>query len=405
MTSKVTLETILEAHDRIRPYVHKTPLLSCSSLTKLANEEIFKRIDENNEKEQSSEKNHIRKQPRIQLFFKCEAFQKTGSFKARGACNAIHYLCDHSSTIDNISSHDGKNEIKDFVTHSSGNHAQALAWAATTRNIAGTGSPNCVSAHIVMPNNAPVVKSAAVKGYGAFIYECEPTQEARQNMAQNLIEKIGGTFVHPSEDPLVISGQGTVGLEILEQMKEISSVHVNDSTGQVDTNLDLVVIPVGGGGLASGIATAIKALSPSTIVICAEPEIANDAYRSKQSGTLCGHDKSTNLHQTTIADGLKTTLGPNTFDIVTQKVDHIFTVTEAEIAKATTHVWERMKVAIEPSAGVGIGMVLFNKDFHSFMKTLDNNGKRIKNIAVVLCGGNIDLSKVDLIRELASTMF
>ena len=411
MTSKVTLETILEAQDRIRPFVHKTPLLTCASLTELVNEEIFK--------ERTVEKDNLG-QPSLQLFFKCEAFQKTGSFKARGACNAVHYLCDHGPINAQTDSPNCEKEdqiqkqeagdnvskkVTDFVTHSSGNHAQALAWATRTRNVWGNDLENKITAHIVMPKNAPKVKAAAVKGYGAKIYECEPTQEARQSMAKSLVEESGGAFVHPSEDPLVISGQGTVGLEILEQMQETSSVTINTEIEiEKDTKLDIVVIPVGGGGLASGIATAIKALSPSTIVICAEPEIANDAFRSKQTGTLCGHDHMTNLHQTTIADGLKTTLGLNTFDIVMEKVDYIFTVSEAEIAKATTHVWERMKIAIEPSAGVGIGMVLFNKEFHSFMKNFDSKGKPVINVAVVLCGGNIDLSKVNFILELASTM-
>jgi threonine dehydratase len=274
------------------------------------------------------------------LHFKCENFQKVGAFKFRGATNAIMQLPD-------------KERSRGVITHSSGNHAAALSLAAKEAGI---------KAYIVMPSSAPDVKKAAVAAYGAEISFCEPTLAARISTAQGIIEKTGASFIHPYDNFNVICGQGTVALEM---MKDID-------------NLDIVVCPVGGGGLLSGTATAVKGLNPGVKVIAAEPLGADDASRSFYSGELV-RDHS----PLTIADGLLTTLSERTFSIIRDKVDDIFTVDEDAIIKGMKLIWERMKLIVEPSSATVLAAIMNNPDVFY--------GKRV---GLILSGGNIDLRKL-----------
>ena len=271
------------------------------------------------------------------LFFKCETFQKVGAFKFRGAANAVFSLDDAAAR-------------RGVATHSSGNHAQALALAARLRGIA---------ACIVMPEDAPRVKVEAVRGYGARIVFSGNAPQDRERVLAEVTEETGAEFIHPSNDLRVIAGQGTCALEIMDEAPD----------------LELVVAPVGGGGLLSGTALAVQALSPRTRVIGAEPAAADDAQRSFRSGTLIASGSPV-----TIADGLRTSLGSNTFPIIRALVSDIVTAGEESIARATRLVWERMKIVIEPSAAVPLASILEGK--------LDVRGKRV---AVILSGGNVDL--------------
>lgn len=321
----VSLDTVRGAAERLRNIVHRTPVQTC---------EFFDALSER------------------KLLFKCELFQKTGSFKARGILNAV-LECRDKGTLG-------------VVTHSSGNAGQALAWAGRSAGL---------DAVVVVPRDAPAVKKAAIEGYGATLVMVEPTNAAREQGAAKIVSERGFTLVHPSNDPAVISGQGTVGLELVEQARS--------HWGGID--LDAVIVPIGGGGLIGGVATAVKGLLPNCKVIAAEPANADDAYRSKLAGQLLPHDHPPN----TIADGLKTTLGSNTFPIVQNLVDDIFLVSEKEIASATRAVWERMKLAIEPSAGVGVAVAV-SEDFAKKYPDL-------KRVGIVLCGGNCDLATVGAI--------
>lgn len=350
----IEVQDVLNAAKTISNAVHRTPVLTCDNINRLASDEAL--------------------EPRS-LFFKCELFQKSGSFKARGACNAVFQLPEDDLP-------------RGVCTHSSGNHAQALALAANIRG---------ARAQIVMPSNAPEVKKQAVLGYGASICECAPTQKAREDAAAAVVAETGAVFIHPSENPFVIAGQGTVALEILEQVKELLSF---------GEKLDVVVIPIGGGGLISGMSTVLKALSPDTKVIGAEPRLADDAYWSKKLNALCDHaaalqqrtqeqqsenvnsditSNNPNVLGETVADGLRTVLGPNTWPIVRDKVDNIVRVGEEEILRAMELVYTRMKLAIEPSAAVSLAVALSDE----FKKTVSG-----KNVAVVLCGGNVDVRKL-----------
>jgi threonine dehydratase/serine racemase len=309
------LDAIREARERIQPHAHKTPVLTSTTLNRLAGRK---------------------------LFFKCENLQRVGAFKFRGACNAVMKL-------------DADVARRGVVTHSSGNHAQALALAARLRGIA---------AHIVMPTNAPAVKRSAVEGYGARIVPCEPTLEARERTAREVVEDTGATLIPPYDHADVIAGQGTCGLELFEQVPE----------------LEAVVVPIGGGGLVSGIAIAVKALSPEMRVFGAEPAGADDAARSKAAGTL--------IPQTdprTIADGLRTSLGQHTWPVVRDLVDRVITVTDEETAKAMRLAFERMKIVIEPSGAVGIAAVLAD-----VFRSMPGLGR----VGVVISGGNVDLTKL-----------
>jgi threonine dehydratase len=275
-----------------------------------------------------------------ELFFKCENFQKMGAFKMRGATNAILQLSD------------GQKQ-KGVVTHSSGNFAQALALSAKSLGI---------KAYIVMPNNSPEVKKKAVKGYGGIITECEPTLEDREKTAAKIKQEKGATFVHPYNDFNVILGNASVGKELLEEYPD----------------LDVIIVPVGGGGLISGVALSAISFGNNCRVIGAEPYSVDDAYRSLQSGKI-----ESNLTTDTIADGLKTLLGDITFNIINNHVEKIIRVTEEEIVGAMQLIWERMKIIVEPSAAVTLAAVLKSKqEFKN------------KKVGMVLSGGNVDLKKL-----------
>jgi threonine dehydratase/serine racemase len=276
------------------------------------------------------------------LFFKCENFQKVGAFKFRGACNAVMKLAPDAA-------------VRGVVTHSSGNHAQALALAAKLRGI---------PAHIVMPRNASPVKRRAVLEYGGQVIECEPTLPAREKTAAAVLAETGGTLIPPYDHPDVIAGQGTVALELLEQVSD----------------LDTLVAPVGGGGLVAGVTVAARGLDPSLRIIAAEPRGADDAARSKAAGTL--------IPQTmprTIADGLLTSLGEWTWPIIRDQVERVVTVDEDQIITAMRLVWERAKLLIEPSAAVAVAAV-----FADEFRTL----KDMRRVGIILSGGNVNLDRL-----------
>lgn len=275
-----------------------------------------------------------------QVFCKCENFQRAGAFKFRGASNAVMSLSD--------------DEAKQGVaTHSSGNHGAALALAARRRG---------VPARIVMPTNAPQSKKAAVAGYGGTIVYCEPTQEAREATLETVVRDTGAAFVHPYDNARVIAGQGTAALELCAEVPE----------------LDVILAPVGGGGLVSGTALAAAACSPGTQVVAAEPEAADDACRSLAAGQILPAN-----YPDTVADGLRTSLGQLTFAIIQRHVAQIVTVSEDAIVAAMRYVWERMKIVIEPSSAVPIAALLDDR--------LHVSGKRV---GVILTGGNVDLERL-----------
>ncbi|PWN07224.1 threonine ammonia-lyase [Rhodohalobacter mucosus] len=304
---------IEDAARRIASMIHRTPVLTSS---------------------------YFNDETGAELFFKCENFQKVGAFKFRGASNAIAKLPDEQGS-------------KGIVTHSSGNHAQAVALAARI---------NGYKATIVMPENAPRVKVNAVRGYGAEVVFCEPTIEARSETAQRVVSELGATFIHPYNHPDVIAGQGTCALELLEEVPE----------------LDAILAPVGGGGLISGTAIAAKHLKPGIKVYGAEPELADDAYRSFHSGKI-----EPVLRTDTIADGLRTSLGELPFEIIQNHVDDIRTVSEQSIIRDMRAVWERMKIIIEPSCSVPLAVM---RD-----QETDLTGKKV---GIILTGGNVDLDNL-----------
>ena len=275
-----------------------------------------------------------------QIFCKCENFQRAGAFKFRGASNAVMSLSDNAAK-------------QGVATHSSGNHGAALALAARLRG---------VPARIVMPTNAPESKKAAVAGYGGTIVYCEPTQEAREATLETVVRDTGAAFVHPYDNPKVIAGQGTAALELCAEVPE----------------LDVILAPVGGGGLISGTALAAAACRPGTQVVAAEPEAADDAYRSLAAGEILPAN-----YPDTVADGLRTSLGKLTFTIIQRHVGQIVTVSEDAIVAAMRYVWERMKIVIEPSSAVPIAALLDDR--------LDVSGKRV---GVILTGGNVDLGRL-----------
>jgi threonine dehydratase len=275
-----------------------------------------------------------------QVFFKCENLQKVGAFKFRGACNAVFSL----SAMD---------ASRGVVAHSSGNHAQALALAARLRGI---------PAYIVMPMNAPLVKKAAVEGYGGKITFCDPTLEAREQAQSRVVSETGARVVHPYNDDQVIAGQGTAALELLQEVPD----------------LDVILAPIGGGGLVSGTAIAARGISPRIRVIAAEPEQADDAFRSLAAGKIV---PSSNPQ--TIADGLLTSLCDRTFAILQKDVEQVVTVSEAGMVAAMRFLWERAKLIIEPSAAVAVGVLWERK--------IDLTGLRV---GVILSGGNVDLESL-----------
>ncbi len=301
---------IKKAHLTIREYAHRTPVLTSSGINKITGGE---------------------------LFFKCENFQKVGAFKFRGACNALFSLSPEAM----------KNGV---ATHSSGNHAAALALAAKIRGI---------PAHIVMPDNSPEVKKNAVASYGANITFCKPTLQAREDTLASVIEATGATEIHPYDNFHVIAGQGTAAKELIEDAGEF----------------DIIMAPVGGGGLLGGTAISAKSLLPRCKVIAAEPAGADDAFRSFQAKKLIP-----SVNPVTIADGLLTSLGERNFAIIMQNVDEIVTVSEEKIVEAMHLIWQRMKIVVEPSSAVPVGAILEGK--------VNVKGKKT---GIILSGGNIEL--------------
>lgn len=313
INSTPTLSEIRQAAERIRPYIHRTPVFTNASLDQ---------------------------QVGAQVFLKCENLQKVGAFKFRGACNAVFSLTDEEAA-------------RGVATHSSGNHAQALALAARLRGI---------PAYIVMPDNAPAVKKAAVAGYGGQITFCEPTLAARETTLAQVVQESNATVVHPYNNYQVITGQGTAALELLEEVPD----------------LDVIMAPVGGGGLLSGTSIAAKGINPGIRIIAAEPEMADDAYRSLQAGHILPSD-----NPQTIADGLLTSLGSLTFPIIQQHVEQIVTVSEAGMIVAMKFIWERAKIVIEPSSAVPVAALWERK--------IDLGDLRV---GIILSGGNVDLEKL-----------
>ena len=308
-----SLTDIRAAADRIRRHIHRTPVLSCAGIDRLVG---------------------------ARLFFKCENFQKVGAFKIRGATNAVLSLNERAAAAG-------------VATHSSGNHAAALALAARLRG---------VPAYVVMPDTAPQVKKEAVAGYGAKITFCAPTLEAREAGLARIVADTGAAFIPPYNDERIIAGQATAALELLADIPD----------------LDLILTPVGGGGLVSGTALTVRSLSPRSRVIAAEPRGADDAYRSFRAGHIIP-----SVNPQTIADGLLTSLGDKTFAIIRDCVDDIVTVEEADIIRAMRLIWERMKLIVEPSAAVPLGALL--------SRSVDVQGKRV---AIILSGGNVDLARL-----------
>lgn len=308
-----SLTDIRAAADRIRRHIHRTPVLSCAGIDRLVG---------------------------ARLFFKCENFQKVGAFKIRGATNAVLSLNERAAAAG-------------VATHSSGNHAAALALAARLRG---------VPAYVVMPDTAPQVKKEAVAGYGAQITFCAPTLEAREAGLARVVADTGAAFIPPYNDERIIAGQATAALELLADIPD----------------LDLILTPVGGGGLVSGTALTVRGLSSPSRVIAAEPKGADDAYRSFRAGRIIP-----SVNPQTIADGLLTSLGDKTFAIIRDCVDDIVTVEEADIIRAMRLIWERMKIIVEPSAAVPLGALL--------SRSVDVQGKRV---AIILSGGNVDLARL-----------
>jgi threonine dehydratase len=305
-----TFSDVRQAHKKIRSHIHRTPVLT--------NRQVDERAGAN-------------------VFFKCENFQKVGAFKFRGAGHTIFSLPDEQAK-------------KGVATHSSGNHAQAVALAAKMRGI---------PAHIVMPKNAPAVKKKAVKGYGASVTLCESTLEGRESTLAKVVEKTGATFIHPYNDSRIIAGQGTAAVELLQDYPD----------------LDIILAPVGGGGLLSGTAIAADGINSSIQVIGCEPEIADDAYRSFQSGTLQPVRRTD-----TVADGLRTALGELSFACIKEHVDDIVLVSEEQIIEAMRFIWERMNIIIEASCAVPVAAL-----FHDKIDAED------KEIGIIITGGNVDL--------------
>ena len=310
LSKLLDLDRVRVAHERIRPYVHRTPVITSERLDAASD---------------------------ASLFFKCENFQKIGAFKARGATNAVFAL-------DEATARHG------VATHSSGNHGAAVARAAKLRNI---------PAHIIMPSNSAKVKIRAVEGYGAHVIFCESTEEARETTCAEVVKKTGATLIHSFENEHVIAGQGTAAVELLEDLPD----------------LDVIMCPVGGGGLLSGTSIAAKSMRPQIKVIAVEPANADDAAQSFRAGRHLVTEK-----KFTIADGLRTNIGEPNFAIIQRSVDEIVTVSEKAIVSAMRTIWETMKIVIEPSAAVPYAAMIENK--------IEIRGKRV---GIILTGGNVDV--------------
>ena len=308
-----TLDDMKTARERVTPYIHRTPVLASEFLNNLTGAE---------------------------LFFKCENFQKAGAFKVRGACNAVFGLPDDMLA-------------KGVATHSSGNHALSLSYAAGRRGI---------PCHVVMPRTAPQAKKDAVKGYGGIITECEPSTSSREEVFAKVEAETGAEFVHPYNDPRVIAGQATCSAELIEQVE----------------GLDAVVAPIGGGGMISGTCLTLSNLAPSVKIYAAEPLNADDAARSFRAGHIIADDAPD-----TVADGLKVPLKELTWHFVSNHVTDILTATEDEIVDAMKLIWKRMKIVMEPSSAVPLATILKNKETFA--------GKRV---GIIITGGNVDLDSL-----------
>jgi threonine dehydratase len=307
------LSDVKTAHERISPHIHYTPIVTSQFLDAKTG---------------------------AKLFFKCENFQKAGAFKVRGASNAVFGLDDATAA-------------KGVATHSSGNHALSLSYAAGRRGIPCT---------VVMPKTAPQAKKDAVIGYGGTIVECEPATTSREAVFAEVVAKTGADFVHPYNDPRVIAGQATCSLELIDQVKD----------------LDCVVAPIGGGGMISGTCLTLSHLAPSIEIFAAEPKQADDAYRSFKAGHIIADDAPV-----TVADGLKVPLKNLTWHFVSNHVTDILTASEQEIIDAMKLTWQRMKMVIEPSCAVPLAVILKNPDRF-----------RGKKVGVIITGGNVDLDKL-----------
>ncbi len=313
MTDFPTYDDVIAAHERIAPYIHRTPVLTSSYINSLAGAE---------------------------LFFKCENFQKAGAFKARGASNAVFGLTDEQAA-------------KGVATHSSGNHGTCLSYAAGRRGIPCT---------VVMPRTAPQAKKDAVRGYGGRVVECEPSTSSREAVFAEVVAETGAEFVHPYNDLRVITGQATCSRELMEQVEGLTSV----------------VAPIGGGGMVSGTCLTLSTIAPKVKIYAAEPEQADDAYRSFKAGYIIADDAPE-----TVADGLKVPLKENTWHYVQNHVTDILTASEEEIVEAMKLIWKRMKIVMEPSSAVPLATILKNKEIFA--------GQRI---GVIITGGNVDLDKL-----------
>jgi threonine dehydratase len=313
MKDDPTFEDVLAAAERIRDHVHRTPVMTSRAIDDMTG---------------------------ARLHFKCENLQKVGAFKARGATNAVLSL-------------DGDAAGRGVATHSSGNHAAALAYAAGIRG---------VTAQVVMPSSAPPVKKAAVAGYGAVITECEPTLEARETTLEAVVARTGATFIHAYDNPTVIAGQGTASLELIADVPDV----------------DTVIAPVGGGGLMSGTALAVSASRPDVSLLGSEPAGADDAFRSLRDGT-----RYPSVNPRTIADGLLTSLSERTFRILSERLEGILTVREETIVHAMRLLWERMKLVVEASGAVPLAAVMDHRD-------------RFANrcVGLIISGGNVDLDNL-----------
>ncbi|MBE0452614.1 beta-hydroxyaspartate dehydratase BhcB [Roseovarius autotrophicus] len=313
----LTLDDMLAARERIAPYIHRTPVLTSSYLNALTGAE---------------------------LFFKCENFQKAGAFKVRGASNAVFGLSDEVAR-------------RGVATHSSGNHALSLSYAAGRRGI---------PCHVVMPRTAPQAKKDAVRGYGGIITECEPSTTSREAVFAEVQARTGAEFVHPYNDPRVIAGQATCSAELLEQVD----------------GLDAVIAPIGGGGMVSGCCLTLSNLAPGMKIYAAEPEQADDAARSFRAGHIIADDAPV-----TVADGLKVPLKENTWHFVSHFVTDILTASEQEIIDAMKLTWQRMKIVMEASCAVPLATILKNPEIFA--------GRRV---GVIITGGNVDLDTLPWIK-------
>ena len=308
-----TYDDVIAAHERVRPYIHRTPVLTSSFLDNLTG---------------------------AKLFFKCENLQKAGAFKVRGACNAVFGLTEEQAA-------------RGVATHSSGNHALSLSYAAGRRGI---------PCHVVMPRTAPQAKKDAVLGYGGSITECEPSTSSREAVFAEVQARTGADFVHPYNDPRVIAGQGTCSRELIDQIE----------------GLDAVVAPIGGGGMISGTCLTLSNIAPHVEIFAAEPERADDAYRSFKAGHIIADDAPD-----TVADGLKVPLKDLTWHFVQRHVTDILTASDPEIVDAMKLIWKRMKIVMEPSSAVPLATILKNPDRF-----------RGKRVGVIVTGGNVDLDRL-----------